>query len=124
MAAPPTKHWFSRPSCVPAAHFSGEAIPGFVAFNIKKHCTVVAFWRLRRHWWRCSSALEALNHRTLGYQRARSIALWSAGPAVLFYLAMFCSEPGYLLGFIPAIIAVTALAVEPRSFLRFAGESP
>jgi len=27
---------------------------------------------------------------------------------------MFCSEPGYLLGFIPAIVAVTALAVSPE----------
>jgi hypothetical protein len=90
--------------------FSGEAIEGFVAFNIKS----TALWLLLA----LAPAFVAMLSRLgsgappdLAYSRARSIAFWSAMPAVLFYLAMFCSEPGYLMGFIPAIIAVTALAV-------------
>jgi hypothetical protein len=93
--------------------FSGEAIPGFVAFNMKS----TALWLILA----LAPALIAVLAR-LGsaaptdpaYERARSLALWSAGPSVLFYLGMFCSEPGYLLGFIPAIIAMTALAVSPE----------
>jgi hypothetical protein len=92
--------------------FSDEAIPGFVAFNMKS----TALWLALA----LAPALIAILARAgsaeppdSAYKAARSIALWSAAPAVLFYLAMFCSEPGYLLGFIPAVIAVTALAPSP-----------
>ncbi len=47
------------------------------------------------------------------YRQARAIAFWSAAPSVAFYLSMFCSEPGYLLGFIPMVIVATALAATP-----------
>jgi hypothetical protein len=93
--------------------FSDEAIAGFVAYNMKS----TALWLLLA----LAPAFVAMLSRLgsaappdLAYTRARSIAFWSAGPAVLFYLAMFCSEPGYLLGFVPAIIAVTALAASPE----------
>jgi hypothetical protein len=92
---------------------SDEAIPGFVAFNMRS----AALWLILALAPALVAGLARLGSTEpsdLGYQRARSIALWSAGPSVLFYLAMFCSEPGYLLGFIPAIIAVTALAVTPE----------
>ncbi len=93
--------------------FSDQAIAGFVAFNMRS----TALWLLLA----LAPAFVAMLSR-LGsaappdpaYTRARSIAFWSAAPAVLFYLAMFCSEPGYLLGFVPAIIAVTALAASPK----------
>lgn len=92
---------------------SDEAIPGFVAFNMRS----TALWLVLA----LAPALVAMLARAgsaeppdPAYKRARSIALWSAGPSVLFYLGMFCSEPGYLLGFIPAVVAVTALAVSPE----------
>jgi hypothetical protein len=93
--------------------FSGEAIAGFVAFNMKS----TALWLLLALAPAFVAILSRLGNTAppdLAYTRARSIAFWSATPTVLFYLAMFCSEPGYLLGFIPAIIAVTALAVSPE----------
>ncbi len=92
--------------------FSDEAIAGFVAFNMKS----TALWLLLALAPAFVAMLSRLGSKAppdSAYTHARSIALWSAAPAVLFYLAMFCSEPGYLLGFIPAIIAVTALAVSP-----------
>jgi Dolichyl-phosphate-mannose-protein mannosyltransferase len=92
---------------------SAQAIPSFVAFNLKS----TALWLLLA----LAPALVAILMRTgsatppdAAFERARSIALWSAGPALVFYLAMFCSEPGYLLGFVPAVIAVTALAASPE----------
>lgn len=92
--------------------FSAESIPSFVAFNLKS----TALWLLLA----LAPAALALLIRAgshlppdAAFKRARSIALWSAAPAVLFYLAMFCSEPGYLLGFVPAVIALTAVTVSP-----------
>jgi hypothetical protein len=42
--------------------------------------------------------------------QARSIALWALVPSAVFYLAFFCSEPGYLLGAMPPVVALTAVA--------------
>ncbi|MFZ1862923.1 MAG: hypothetical protein WAU39_01760 [Polyangiales bacterium] len=43
------------------------------------------------------------------YAQARSIALWTVLPSAVFYLSVFCSEPGYLLGAMPAVVTLTAL---------------
>lgn len=97
--------------------FSDEAITEFVVFNFAS----TGYWLLlalapavvavlaRRGW---------QNPPDHAYREARAIGIWSAAPSVVFYLSMFCSEPGYLLGFIPAIIAVTALAATPDLPLR------
>ena len=37
----------------------------------------------------------------------------SAVPSIFFYLSMFCSEPGYFLGFVPFVIVVSALLGAP-----------
>ena len=43
------------------------------------------------------------------YAQARSIALWSVLPSAVFYLSVFCYEPGYLLGAMPAVVTLTAI---------------
>lgn len=92
--------------------FSDEAIPEFVVFNFAS----TGYWLLLA----LAPAVVALlarrgrrNPPDAAYKDARTIAFWSAAPSVVFYLSMFCSEPGYLLGFIPPVIAATALAVTP-----------
>ena len=92
--------------------FSEEAIPEFVGFNLLN----TSLWLLLA----LAPAIVAMlarrgrrNPPDEAYREARDIALWSATPSVLFYLGMFCSEPGYLLGFIPPLIAATALAATP-----------
>jgi hypothetical protein len=93
--------------------FSDEAITEFVVFNFSN----TGYWLLLA----LAPALVAMlarrgrhNPPDRAYKEARSIALWSAAPSVVFYLSMFCSEPGYLLGFIPSVIVATALAVTPE----------
>jgi hypothetical protein len=49
------------------------------------------------------------------YDEARSIAVWTVAPCALFYLVAFCSEPGYLLGAMPAVVALTAIAASGSS---------
>lgn len=44
------------------------------------------------------------------YDDARRIAWWAVLPSAIFYLSFFCSEPGYLLGAMPAVVALTAVA--------------
>lgn len=97
----------------PSSPFSDEAIPEFVLFNISS----TAFWLLLA----LAPAIVAMfarrgrhNPPDTAYRDARMIAFWSACPSIVFYLGMFCSEPGYLLGFIPPVIAATALAVTPE----------
>ncbi len=92
--------------------FSGEAIMEFVLYSVLS----TAFWLLLA----LAPAIVAmlarrgsLNPPDDAYRDARAIAFWSAAPSVVFYLSMFCSEPGYLLGFIPMVIAATALAATP-----------
>jgi hypothetical protein len=93
--------------------FSDEAIAEFVVFNFAS----TGYWLLLA----LAPALLAMlarrgqhNPPDVAYKDARSVALWSAAPSVVFYLSMFCSEPGYLLGFVPSVIAATALAVTPE----------
>ena len=93
--------------------FSDEAIPEFVMFSLLS----TGFWLLLA----LAPAIVAMlarrgrrNPPYEAYREARAIAFWSAMPSVLCYLAMFCSEPGYLLGFVPAVIAATALAATPE----------
>ena len=93
--------------------FSDEAIGEFVVFNFAN----TGYWLLLA----LAPALVAMlarrgrhNPPDTAYKEARTIAFWSAAPSVAFYLSMFCSEPGYLLGFIPSVIAATALAVTPE----------
>ena len=53
------------------------------------------------------------------YDDARWIAAWSVVPSAAFYLSMFCSEPGYLLGAMPPVVVLTAVAAsEARSIAR------
>ena len=92
--------------------FSDEAIPEFIAFNFAS----TSYWLLLA----LAPALVAMLARRgantpadEAYSNAKAIAFWSAAPSLVFYLSLFCSEPGYLLGFIPAVIAATALAVTP-----------
>ncbi len=92
--------------------FSDEAIPEFVIFNFLS----TSYWLLLA----LAPAIVAhvarrgrRNPPDRAFKEARTIAFWSAAPSVVFYLSMFCSEPGYLLGFIPSVIAATALAVTP-----------
>lgn len=49
------------------------------------------------------------------YDEARSIALWTVAPCAVFYLVAFCSEPGYLLGAMPAVVALTAVGASGTS---------
>ena len=44
------------------------------------------------------------------YEDARWIAASSVGPSAVFYLSIFCSEPGYLLGAMPSVVLLTAVA--------------
>ncbi len=44
------------------------------------------------------------------YDEARAVALWTVAPTALFYLATFISEPGYLLGAMPSVVALTVVA--------------
>jgi hypothetical protein len=44
------------------------------------------------------------------YREARSIAAWTVLPSAVFYLSVFCSEPGYLLGAMPAVVVFTAVS--------------
>jgi hypothetical protein len=92
--------------------FSDEAILSFVVFTLLS----TVFWlllalapaivaTLARRGWR--------NPPDEAFREARAIAFTSAAPSVIFYLSMFCSEPGYLLGFIPAVIIATSLAATP-----------
>jgi len=92
--------------------FSDEAILEFALFNMAS----TAFWLLLA----LAPAIVAMlarrgsrNPPDDAYRDARMIAFWSAFPSVVFYLGMFCSEPGYLLGFVPPVIAATALAATP-----------
>jgi hypothetical protein len=93
--------------------FSSEAIPEFVLYSLRS----TAFWLFLA----LAPAIVAMlarrgrrNPPDEAYREARAIAFWSAAPSILFYLGMFCSEPGYLLGFVPAVIAATALAATPE----------
>jgi len=43
------------------------------------------------------------------YDEARAVALWTIAPAALFYLVTFSSEPGYLLGLLPAVVVLTVV---------------
>ena len=43
------------------------------------------------------------------YDEARAVALWTIAPAALFYLMTFSSEPGYLLGLLPAVVVLTVV---------------
>lgn len=57
--------------------------------------------------------------RDPAYDQARAIALWALLPSVVFYLTFFCSEPGYLLGAMPPVVALTAVAASGvRSWAR------
>jgi hypothetical protein len=92
--------------------FSDEAIPEFVAFNFAS----TGYWVLLA----LAPLIVAMIARRgsrdpadTAYREARAIAFWSAAPSIVFYLSMFCSEPGYLLGFIPPVITATALALTP-----------
>lgn len=92
--------------------FSDEAIAEFVRFNLLS----TALWLLLA----LAPLIVAMlvrggrrNPPDSAYRDARAIAFWSAAPSVVFYLSMFCSEPGYLLGFVPMVIAATALAATP-----------
>lgn len=92
--------------------FSGEAIPEFVLFNIAS----TLYWLLLALAPALVTMLARRGRRNPpddAYREARAMAIASAGPSMVFYLSMFCSEPGYLLGFIPPVIAATALAVTP-----------
>ena len=96
--------------------FSDEAITEFVRYSMLS----TAFWLLLA----LAPAIVAIaarggrqNPRDAAYKEARAIAFWSAAPPAVFYLGMFCSEPGYLLGFIPMVIALTALVEAPEPSL-------
>lgn len=53
------------------------------------------------------------------YDDARWIAASSIGPSAVFYLSIFCSEPGYLLGAMPPVVVLTAVAASgTRSVVR------
>lgn len=93
--------------------FSDEAITEFVRFSIMS----TAFWLLLALAPAMVAAVARRGRRNppdAAYREARAIAFWSAAPSVVFYLSLFCSEPGYLLGFIPMVIVMTALAGAPE----------
>jgi hypothetical protein len=88
---------------------SAESLDGFVFYSIANTslwlvllvapAVAVMIARIASR----SSADEA-------YGQALSIALSAVVPSAIFYLAFFCSEPGYLLGAMPAVVALTAVA--------------
>jgi hypothetical protein len=51
------------------------------------------------------------------YDEARAVTLWTLAPAALFYLATFSSEPGYFLGAMPSVVALTVIAASGISSL-------
>lgn len=92
--------------------FSDEASSPFVWFNFRSTLAWL-FLALAPALLVAGVRRGRANPSDEAYQTARSLAVASAAPSVLFYLAMFCSEPGYLLGFVPPVIAATALAATP-----------
>ena len=92
--------------------FSEEAVPEFVWFNLLN----TGLWLFLALAPAIVAGLARRGRRNPldeAYREARALAWWSATPSVLFYIGMFCSEPGYLLGFVPPVIVATALAATP-----------